>query len=108
MLGSGFVADFYMDGLRDVPGAQVVANYSRSDERAKEFGGRYGVPRLYTSIEDLCADQEVQLVVIALPNHLHLPAVRAAPAQRKAIVCTKPLGRSSRESAEVGDLDRQA
>jgi predicted dehydrogenase len=108
MLGSGFVADFYMDGLRDVPGAQVVANYSRSDERAQEFGGRYGVPRQYTSVEDLCADQDVQLVVIALPNHLHLPAVRAATAQRKAIVCTKPLGRSSRESAEMVNLVRQA
>jgi len=30
MLGSGFVADFYMRGLRDVNGQQVVLNYSRS------------------------------------------------------------------------------
>ena len=44
LLGSGFVAEFYMDGLRDVPGAHVVANYSRSAERAEEFGKRNGVP----------------------------------------------------------------
>ncbi|TMD75635.1 MAG: gfo/Idh/MocA family oxidoreductase, partial [Chloroflexi bacterium] len=48
MLGSGFVADFYMDGLRDVPGTEVVANYSRSEERAREFGRKYDVPRQYT------------------------------------------------------------
>ena len=86
MLGSGFVADFYMDGLRDVPGTEVVANYSRSEERAKEFGRRYGVARQYTTVEDLCADREVELVVIGLPNHLHLPAVQVAAAARKAIV----------------------
>ena len=108
MLGSGFVADFYMDGLRDVPGTRVVANYSRSKERAAEFGRRYGVPRQHTSMEELCADQEVELVVIGLPNHLHLPAVRAATVSRRAIVCTKPLARSGAEAAEMVDLVRKA
>jgi predicted dehydrogenase len=108
MLGSGFVADFYMDGLRDVPGTQVVANYSRSKERAGDFGRRHGVPHQYTSMEDLCADEEVQLVVIGLPNHLHLPAVRAAAGARKAIVCTKPLARSGAEAAEMVNLVRRA
>jgi hypothetical protein len=31
LLGSGFVAEFYMDGLRDVPGAHVVANSRAGD-----------------------------------------------------------------------------
>src|SRR4051812_49449626 len=35
VLGSGFVADFYLDGLRDVARARAVANYSRSAERAR-------------------------------------------------------------------------
>jgi predicted dehydrogenase len=108
MLGSGFVADFYMDGLRDVPDTEVVANYSRSEERAKEFGHRHGVTRQYTTVEDLCADREVELVVIGLPNHLHLPAVGAAAAARKAIVCTKPLARNSREAAEMVNLVKAA
>jgi len=108
MLGSGFVADFYMDGLRDVPGTEVVANYSRSEDRAMDFGRRYDVPRQYTTIEELCADREVEMVVIGLPNHLHLPAVRAAVAADKAIVCTKPLARNSQEAAEMVTLARDA
>src|SRR5439155_1743034 len=108
MLGSGFVADFYMDGLRDVPGTEVVANYSRSEERANEFGRRHGVARQYTTMEDLCADREVEMVVIGLPNHLHLPAVRAAAAERKAIVCTKPLARNGHEAADMVNLARDA
>src|SRR5207247_1552215 len=58
MLGSGFVADFYMDGLRDVPGTEVVANYSRTEERAKDFGRKYGVARQYTTMEELCDDRD--------------------------------------------------
>ena len=108
MLGSGFVADFYMDGLQDVPGTEVVANYSRSQERADDFGRRHGVARQYTTMEDLCNDRDVEMVIIGLPNHLHLPAVRTATAARKAIVCTKPLARNSREAAEMVRLARDA
>jgi len=101
LLGSGFVADFYMAGLRDVPGAHVVANYSRSAERAREFGERHDVPRQYTDVEHLCRDDEVELVVVGLPNHMHLDAIRAAAAAKKAIVCTKPLARTAQEAAEI-------
>lgn len=101
MLGSGFVADFYAEALSEVPGATIVANYSRSAERAAEFGEKHRVPRQYTSMEALCADTEVQMVVIALPNLLHVDATRQAAAAGKAIVCTKPLARNSSEAAQM-------
>jgi predicted dehydrogenase len=108
LIGSGFVADFYMDGLRDVPSARVVANYSRSAERAEEFGRRRGVPRQYTDMAALCADPEVEMVVIGLPNHLHLEAIQAAASAGVAIVCTKPLARTGAEAAEMVRLVREA
>src|SRR5215216_4904677 len=108
LLGSGFVAEFYMDGLRDVPGAHVVANYSRSAERAEDFARRHDVPRHFTDVAELCADADVQIVVVALPNHLHLDAVRTAAAAGKAIVCTKPLARNAQEAAEIVQLVKTA
>jgi predicted dehydrogenase len=108
LLGSGFVADFYMDGLRDVAGARVVANYSRTAERAREFGERHAIGRQVTDLEQICADDEVELVVIGLPNHLHLEAIRLAAAAGKAIVCTKPLARSAEEAAEIVRIVREA
>jgi predicted dehydrogenase len=101
LLGSGFVSGFYLDGLRDVPGARVVANYSRSAERAGEFGRAHDIPRQYTDVEALVADDEVDVVVVALPNHMHVDAIRAAAEAGKAIVCTKPLARNAAESAEI-------
>ena len=84
MLGSGFVADFYMEALRDIPGVTVVANYSRSKAGAAEFGKKHAISRQYESVESLCANAEVQMVVVALPNHLHLDAVRVAAAARNS------------------------
>src|SRR3954464_15457010 len=101
LLGSGFVAEFYMDGLRDVPGAHVVANYSRGSERAEEVGRRHDIPPQYTDVAALCADDEVEIVVVALPNHMHVDAIRTAAAAGKAIICTKPLARTAAESAAI-------
>jgi predicted dehydrogenase len=108
MLGSGFIAEFYMAGLRHVPGAAVVANYSRGQSRRAAFAAKHGIERTYDSIEALCADTEVDLVVIALPNLRHLESVRAAAAAGKAIVCTKPLGRDAAEAADMARLVREA
>jgi predicted dehydrogenase len=109
MLGSGFIADFYTKGIGYLKNAVVVANASRGEsKRGAEFAKRFGVPRTYTSIDALCADPEVDIVVVALPNQFHLEAVRAATKARKAVICTKPLGRNATEAAEMVRLVREA
>lgn len=106
LLGSGFVANFYLQALRDVPGQVVVANYSRSPKRAQEVAGQWGIPNPCYEVPDLVQRDDVDLVVIALPNHLHLEAVRAAAAAGKDMVCTKPLGRTAAEAAQMVELAR--
>ncbi|MFL5755028.1 MAG: Gfo/Idh/MocA family protein [Chloroflexota bacterium] len=107
MLGSGFIGEFHTLGLRYVPDARVVANYGAGSERREAFGRRFG-SRPMGSIEEVCADPEVDLVVVSLPNQLHLEAVRAAAENRKAVACTKPLGRNGDEAAEMVRLVERA
>jgi len=107
MLGSGFIGEFHTLGLRYVPGARVVANYGAGAERREAFADRFG-SRPLDSIQAVCADPEVELVVVSLPNQLHLDAVRSAAANGKAIACTKPLGRDATEAAEMLRLVRGA
>ena len=100
MLGSGFIGEFHTLGLRYVPDARVVANWGAGSERREAFGRRFD-SRPLDSIDAVCADPDVDLVVVSLPNHLHLDAVRAAAANGKAVACTKPLGRNATEAAEM-------
>jgi predicted dehydrogenase len=81
-------------------GARVVANYGRGAERREAFARRFG-SRPHDSIDALCADPEVELVVVSVPNQLHLEAVEAAVRQGKAVACTKPLARNAGEAARM-------
>ena len=107
MLGSGFIGEFHALGLRYVPDARVVANYGAGVDRRAAFAERFG-SRPFDSIEGVCADPEVDLVVVSLPNHLHVEAVRAAAAHGKAVACTKPLGRNANEAVEMLRLVQDA
>ena len=100
MLGSGFIGEFHTLGLRYVPEARVVANADADPERRAAFAARFG-SRPHATIEALCADPDVDLVVVSLPNHLHREAVLAAAAAGKAVACTKPLGRNAGEALDM-------
>lgn len=103
ILGSGFVADFYMQGLANVNGQQVVANYSRSSRRAKAFAKRWSIPEPSTDLDALIARDDVDLFLIALPNEEHLPVSKALSKAKRNQVCTKPLGRNRKEAKAMLD-----
>jgi predicted dehydrogenase len=102
MLGAGFIGDFYthsLHGMRSRDRVQVI--WSRDEGRGKAFAQKHGIPRWTTSMKDAVSDPEAELVVIALPNNLHLEAVKAAAAAGKGILCTKPLARDAAEALEM-------
>lgn len=101
MLGSGFIAEGYAEALLDVRDAELVANYSRNTARAAAFAARWKVGRTHDAMDQLCANPDVDLVIVALPNEVHIEAIRLAAAAGKGVVCTKPLARTAVEAAEA-------
>jgi predicted dehydrogenase len=102
MLGTGLIGRFYTMALhshrrRD----RVHVAYSRSPERAAKFAADCGIPRHTTHLDEAIGDADTDVVVVALPNHLHEAAVLAAAAAGKAVLCTKPLGRNADESLRM-------
>ena len=108
MLGSGFVAEFYMQGLANVNGHQVQAAYSRDLARARRFAARWAIPEASDNLTDLIARQDFDLYVIALPNEAHLPVSLALSEARRNQVCTKPLGRTRVEARQMLDAANAA
>ena len=101
MLGSGFVADFYMQGLRDVNGHEVVLNYSRNRAHARQFAQRWGIAESTADLAGAIARDDIDLFVIALPNEAHLPVSLALSKARRNQVCTKPLARNRVEARRM-------
>jgi len=62
----------------------------------RALADRFGVPDVYTDIEDLLEQDALDAVVIATPNHLHEPHALSALASRKHVLCERPLALHSR------------
>jgi predicted dehydrogenase len=98
MLGSGFVADFYLQGLANVNGQQVVVNYSRSKHRGVSFAKKWRIPETSGDLGAVIARNDIDLYIIALPNEVHLPVSLQLSKAKRNQACTKPLARNGREA----------
>ena len=109
ILGSGFIARFYAEALvaqrrKDI----ITAVYSRNEENAKQFAKDYNVPAFFTDINKCVSDKNVDAVIIALSNDMHLDSVLACTKAGKHVLCTKPLGRNAAESKLMLDAVEEA
>src|SRR5437660_11155618 len=77
-------------------GAEVTALCGRSAEKTAAIASREGIALATTDLRALCAACEV--VVVASPDKLHGPHVRAALDAGKHVLCEKPLAQSAAEA----------
>ena len=102
MLGTGLIGSFYTMALHGQRSRDRVAMaYSRTPERARAFAQQWGVPRWTTDLAEAVNDPATDVVVIGLPNDRHEEAVALAAAAGKAVLCTKPLGRTAEEARRM-------
>ncbi len=99
LLGTGLIGTFYTAALhrhRKMDRVHVV--YSRTEERVNKFAQEWDIPHVTTDLAEAINSPETDTVIVALPNNLHLKAVMLATEAGKAILCTKPLGRTAEEA----------
>jgi predicted dehydrogenase len=102
ILGSGFIARFYADSLVAQRRKDVITMvYSRTEANAKKFADDYNVPNYSTSIQECVEHEDVDAVIIALSNDMHLGSILASANAGKHVLCTKPLGRNANEALQM-------
>jgi predicted dehydrogenase len=104
MLGTGLISDFYTNTLHGQRGRdRVRVVYSRSAERGTDFRDRWSIPESTTDLRVAIEHPDTDVVVVALPNFLHEEAVGLVASAGKAVLCTKPLGRTAEEARRMLD-----
>ncbi len=102
ILGGGFIGRFYAESLCGRRGKDIVTVvYARKKETAIRFATDYQVAHFTTEMEEAIGHAETEFVVIALPNYLHEEAVMLCVKHKKAVLCTKPLGRNAAEALRM-------
>ncbi len=90
LVGCGRIARSHFETFAELDGMALSAVCDVVEERARLAGEQWGVP-WFTSYDDMLAQSECDVVVIATPSGLH-PAhgIKAAQAG-KHVVCEKPM-----------------
>ncbi|MBI4558873.1 MAG: Gfo/Idh/MocA family oxidoreductase [Candidatus Hydrogenedentes bacterium] len=91
IIGSQFVAGIHAEALRQVVGANLVAVASPTREHVQAFAEKHGVPSGFTDYQQLLDLEEVDVVLLCLPNDLHCQATLDAAQAGKHVICEKPF-----------------
>ena len=70
---------------------ELVAVASRTQAAADAYAAEWGIPRAFGRYEDLLASDEVDVVYIGLPNHLHARWTVRALELGLHVLCEKPF-----------------
>jgi predicted dehydrogenase len=109
IIGAGAVADYHhVPGLKLDPRARLVAACDASPELLEKRRGDWGIDRVDTDFEAICADPGVDAVVVCTPNDTHLPIARAAARHGKHVLCEKPLGLDASQVRAMYEACRDA
>jgi predicted dehydrogenase len=102
VLGTGvIIRDFHMLCLQNHPRAEVVAAANLHAESLGRLVRQFGIPRAYTSFEEMAQDPEIDAVVVGLPNALHAPVTVQMLAAGKHVLCEKPMATSVAEGEQM-------
>jgi len=108
VVGLGYAGEQHLKNFVRMPGVEAVALAGLEEGRLRELGGLYGVPNLYRSWEDLVAREDLDVVSIGAPNHLHAPIAIAALKRGRHVLCEKPLARTGAEAESIVRAAREA
>ena len=108
VVGLGYAGEQHLKNFTRMPNVQAVALAGLEEERLQELGGRYGVQNLHRSWEDLVARDDLDVVSIGAPNHLHAPIAIAALKGGRHVLCEKPLARTGAEAEGIVRAAREA
>ena len=100
-IGSGFIVRTILDKVAVTEGIQCCAVYSRNYETGRKLADDYGVDKVYTDLDALCDDPELDFIYVASPNSLHYTHVRTALEHGKNVLCEKPFVPTAAEAREL-------
>jgi predicted dehydrogenase len=99
--GTGAIAQQLAADFGLAHGAGLYAVGSRTLERAREFASLYGATKAYAGLDAMLADEAVDVVYIASPNHQHAADCLRCIEAGKAVLCEKPFAVDEHEATSI-------
>lgn len=108
VIGAGRIADKFCTALNFVEGSELYAVASRDQQKAQQYALKFNATKWYDDYDELINDDNIDIVYIATPNHLHHDLAMRAMQHNKAVLCEKPLSINYRLSKEMIEQARKS
>lgn len=101
ILGTSFISEQMALAISESSDGHLYAIGSRSQAGARKFADKYPADVIYDNFQSLIEDPKVDVVYIALPNHLHKLWMLRCFEHGKPVLCEKPLVLTEGDAKEV-------
>jgi predicted dehydrogenase len=101
-IGGGFMAETHSRAARSARGELrgVASSSPASSARAAE---RLGIALSYPTVDELLADDTIDIVHVCTPNATHYDLALAAIAAGKHVICEKPLATNAADARRLAE-----
>jgi len=106
-IGMGWWSDVLADAIKRSGKLEIVACYTRSEEKRQAFAKKYGC-RAAPSYEAILEDRSIEAIVNTTPNNVHAETTRQAAAAGKHVFLDKPIANSVADARALTEACRKA
>ncbi len=108
LIGSQFISTIHAESLKRVADAETVAVASPTEEHVRAFAQQHNIPNYFTDYKKMLEMDEIDMVVLGLPNDLHAQAAVDTARAGKHVLCEKPLCMNLKEADLMIETCRKA
>jgi predicted dehydrogenase len=102
LIGTGNIGNAHLNGFSKLKDeCELVAVTDVYQPLAEQRAQQFGIPVVYTSAEDLIRSEDVDAVIIAVPNQAHAPLTIMALEHGKHVLVEKPMGLNAAAAKEI-------
>ncbi len=101
VIGVGGISEFHIDGYLKNENVELYAFCDINEERLKAKGEKYGVTHLYTDVEEMVKNSDLDAVSVSTWNCAHAKCSIAALNAGLHVLCEKPMAMNAKEAEEM-------
>ena len=106
LAGAGAFGLKHLDGIKNIPGVEVISLVGRELDKTKEAAAKYGVDHVSTDLADSLALPGVDAVILCTPTQMHAAQTMACLKAGKHVQCEIPLADSLAGAQEIVALQK--
>jgi len=101
LVGCGQIADAHLQEIRKIPDVQLVAVCDRAEPLARQAAGRFGVPDIFTNVNELLQSVHPDVLHITTPPQTHRAVALAAFEAGTHVYSEKPFSLDADEATQI-------